>query len=137
MTDKRVELSAGPIAYRDVGEGNPILFLHGFLVNGLLWSKVTPLLPDHRCIVPDWPLGSHAEPMSPDADLDPTAHADLVAEFIRALGLGRVTLVGNDSGGAICQITAARHPELIADARTFVPRDQPERLAELIDKFVS
>ena len=75
---------------------------------------MTPLLEDRfRCIVPDLPLGSHREPMSPDADLSPPGLARIVAGFMEALDLEDVTLVANDTGGAISQITAAHHPERI------------------------
>ena len=111
---KEVELPQGTIRYRESGSGEPIVFVHGLLVNGLLWRKVVPLLEaDFRCIVPDLPLGSHPEPMNPDADLSSPGLAAIVDRFIGALGLDRVTLVANDTGGAIAQITAANHPERI------------------------
>jgi pimeloyl-ACP methyl ester carboxylesterase len=109
-----VKLPQGTIEYRESGEGPPIVFVHGLLVNGLLWRKVTPLLEDRfRCIVPDLPLGSHHTPMSPDADLSPPGLARLIADFLEALELEDVVLVANDTGGAISQITAANHPERI------------------------
>ena len=75
---------------------------------------MTPLLEDRfRCIVPDLPLGSHRAPMKPDADLSPPGLARIVAGFMEALDLEDVTLVANDTGGAISQITAAHHPERI------------------------
>jgi pimeloyl-ACP methyl ester carboxylesterase len=52
--------------------------------------------------------------MRPEADLSPAGLARLVADFLAALELTEVTLVGNDTGGAICQLTAADHPERIA-----------------------
>jgi pimeloyl-ACP methyl ester carboxylesterase len=111
---EEVRLSQGTIRYRDSDSGEPIVFAHGLLVNGLLWRKVVPLLqPDFRCIVPDLPLGSHRLPMEPEADLSPPGLGRIVDEFIGALGLDRVTLVANDTGGAIAQITAANHPERI------------------------
>jgi pimeloyl-ACP methyl ester carboxylesterase len=109
-----VKLPHGTIRYRESGDGPPIVFVHGLLVDGRLWRKVTPLLDDRfRCIVPDLPLGSHHEPMSADADLTPPGLARIVAGFMEALGLEDVTLVANDTGGAISQITAAHHPERI------------------------
>jgi pimeloyl-ACP methyl ester carboxylesterase len=108
------KLSQGTIRYRESGEGPPIVFMHGLLVDGRLWRKVTPLLEsDFRCIVPDLPLGSHPEPMSANADLTPPGLARIVADFLEALELEDVVLVGNDTGGAITQITAANHPERI------------------------
>ena len=109
-----VKIPQGTIRYRESGEGPPIVFVHGLLVDGRLWRKVTPLLEDrYRCIVPDFPLGSHLIPMNPDADLSPPGLARIVAGFLEALDLDGVTLVGNDTGGAISQITAANHPERI------------------------
>jgi pimeloyl-ACP methyl ester carboxylesterase len=109
---EKVELDAGPIAYRDSGTGPAIVFAHGLLVDGTLWRKVTPLLDsDFRCVVPDLPLGSHREPMRADADLTPPGVARIVAEFMDKLGLEDVTLVGNDTGGAISQLVATNHPE--------------------------
>ncbi len=109
-----IKLQQGNIHYREYGEGPPIVFVHGLLVDGRLWRKVTPLLEDDfRCIVPELPLGSHPEPMNPDADLSPPGLARIVAGFLDALDLEDVTLVANDTGGAISQITAAHHPERI------------------------
>ena len=78
----------------------------------MLWRKVAPKLAEkYRCIVPDWPLGAHATPMRPDADLSVPGHARLFAEFLEALDLRGVCVVGNDSGGAIAQLVAAEFPE--------------------------
>jgi pimeloyl-ACP methyl ester carboxylesterase len=90
------------------------VFVHGVLVDGRLWRDVVPLLADRfRCIVPDLPLGSHTAPMAPDADLSPPGVARLVADFVEALDLDDITLVGNDTGGAICQLVVTRHPERV------------------------
>jgi pimeloyl-ACP methyl ester carboxylesterase len=115
MSTKYVDLSAGRIRYRDSGEGPPIVFVHGLLVDGRLWRKVTPGLEgEFRCIVPDLPLGAHTIPMKPDADVTPPGLARLVLEFVEALDLRDVTLVGNDTGGALSQIAVAENPERIA-----------------------
>lgn len=109
-----VRLPQGTIRYRESGSGAPIVFAHGLLVNGRLWDPVAErLAPDFRCIVPDLPLGSHPVPMEPDADLSPPGLAAIVAGFLEALELESVTLVGNDSGGAISQLVATKHPERI------------------------
>jgi pimeloyl-ACP methyl ester carboxylesterase len=109
-----VELPQGPIVYRDLGEGEPLLFVHGLLVDGRLWSGVAEALASgHRCLVPDWPMGSHKRAMKPDADLSPPGTADIIAGFLDALGLDRVTVVGNDTGGAISQIFTGRHPDRV------------------------
>jgi pimeloyl-ACP methyl ester carboxylesterase len=107
-------LPAGTIAYSDSGppDGPVVVFVHGAFVDGTLWRKVVPGLEDtFRCIVPDLPLGAHRTPMNEDADLSPYGLAALIADFIAALELDDVTLVGNDTGGALCQITTTRHPK--------------------------
>jgi pimeloyl-ACP methyl ester carboxylesterase len=109
-----IKLPEGNVHYRESGEGPPIVFVHGLLVDGRLWRKVTPLLEGQfRCIVPEFPLGSHPEPLNPDADLSPPGLARIVAGVLEGLNLENVTLVANDTGGAISQITAANHPERI------------------------
>jgi pimeloyl-ACP methyl ester carboxylesterase len=109
-----VTLPQGTIHYRDTGDGPAVVFVHGLLVDGELWRKVTPLLErDARCIVPDLPLGSHRTAMNPDADLSPAGVARLLGDFLAALDLDDVTLVGNDTGGAICQLVALDHGERV------------------------
>jgi len=66
-----------------------------------------------RAIAPDWPIGAHRLPFGTDADLSPRGIAGLVAELCERLGLEDVTLVGNDSGGVVCQYVAALHPQRV------------------------
>jgi pimeloyl-ACP methyl ester carboxylesterase len=111
-----IDLPEGSIRYRDLGprDAEPIVFVHGLLVDSRLWDGVARRLSgEFRCVLPDWPMGSHELPMQPGADLSPTGQADLVAAAMGELDLGRATVVGNDSGGAISQILATRHPERI------------------------
>jgi pimeloyl-ACP methyl ester carboxylesterase len=117
VTEQRreIQLSAGTIRYREAGEGKPIVFVHGYLVDGRLWDGVVDRLSDgFRCLAPDWPLGAQQVAMNPDADLSPPGIARLIAEFIERLELKDVTIVGNDSGGAISQILAANHPQSLS-----------------------
>jgi pimeloyl-ACP methyl ester carboxylesterase len=110
-----ITLPQGTIHYRDTGgDGPPVVFVHGLLVDGELWRKVTPLLADTaRCIAPDLPLGSHRVAMNADADLSPATVAGMVGDLLAALDLQDVTLVGNDTGGAICQLVALDHGERV------------------------
>jgi pimeloyl-ACP methyl ester carboxylesterase len=112
---KTVELPQGMIGYREVGAGPPVVFVHGLLVNADLWRSVVPTVAaaGHRCLSPDWPLGSHEIPLRPGADVSPAGVADLIGDFLDALELTDVTLVGNDSGGALVQLLMARRPERI------------------------
>jgi pimeloyl-ACP methyl ester carboxylesterase len=95
------------------GDGPPIVFVHGLLVNANLWRKVVPLLDGFTRVTLDMPLGSHLEPMPKGADLSAGALADLIPEAIEALDLSDVTVVANDTGGGLTQIAAVRRPERI------------------------
>jgi pimeloyl-ACP methyl ester carboxylesterase len=107
-----IQLSQGVVRYREQGTGTPIVLIHGLLVNGNVWDRLVPLLARQgRCIVPDLPLGSHSLPMNKEADLSAPGIARLIAEFMDRLELKDVTLVGNDTGGALCQLVAADHRE--------------------------
>ena len=72
------------IRYRDAGEGKPVVFVHGYLVDGRLWDGVVDSLSDRcRCLAPDWPIGSQQMAMNPDADLSPYGIAATIAELPR------------------------------------------------------
>jgi pimeloyl-ACP methyl ester carboxylesterase len=107
------ELPQGRLSYRAAGPPSsprpPVIFLHGLLVDSRLWEPVADRLAAEgvRSYAPALPLGAHARPMNADADLSPQGIALLVGDFIAALGLGNVTIVGNDTGGAICQLMLA------------------------------
>jgi len=111
---REVQLPAGTIRYREAGEGRPVVFVHGVLVDGRLWDGVVDRLSTScRCIAPDWPIGAQQVAMEPDADLTPYGIAAIVDSFLEALDLQDVTIVGNDSGGAMSQVLVTRHPERI------------------------
>ena len=103
---REIELSAGTIEYEDTGGDGPVLvLLHGLMMDASLWDAVmADLSADHRCVAPTLPLGAHRHAMNADADLSLPAIARLAAEFLDRLDLQDVTLVGNDTGGALVQL---------------------------------
>jgi pimeloyl-ACP methyl ester carboxylesterase len=107
------ELPQGSLSYRAVGPPSssrpPVVFLHGLLVDSRLWEPVADRLAAEgiRSYAPTLPLGAHERPMNAGADLSPQGIAGLVGDFIAALGLDNVTIVGNDTGGAIGQLMLA------------------------------
>ena len=112
---REVRIPAGPIRYRETGSGPPMVFVHGIVANGDLWRRVVPeLAGTHRCITPDWPLGAHELGMDPGAGFSLPELASMVGDFLAALELDDVTLVANDTGGAIAQWVATRHAERLA-----------------------
>lgn len=110
---REVGLPQGRVAVFDSGAGEPVLFVHGLLSNANLWRYVVPRLShEFRCVTVDLPFGAHTLAM-PRADLTPPGLAGLVTSVIENLGLGKVTLVGCDNGGAICQMVVATRPDLV------------------------
>jgi len=103
---RQIELSAGTIEYSDTGGDRPVLvLLHGLMMDASLWDgPMADLSADHRCVAPTLPLGAHRHAMRAGADLSLPGIARLVAEFLDRLDLQDVTLVGNDTGGALVQL---------------------------------
>jgi pimeloyl-ACP methyl ester carboxylesterase len=94
------------------------VFVHGLLVDARLWEPVAERLASAgiRSYAPTLPLGSHQRPMNADADLSPQGVAKLVLDFVQALDLSDVLIVGNDTGGAICQLVLAADTSRISAA---------------------
>jgi pimeloyl-ACP methyl ester carboxylesterase len=107
-----IDLPHGTLHYHQAGSGSPIVFLHGYLMGANLWGPVVQLLAgEFRCITPELPFGAHPTPMRPGADLSSAGVGRLAADFLQGLDLHQAILIGNDSGGAIAQVVAARHPQ--------------------------
>src|SRR5215470_12045685 len=105
-TRHSVRTPSGLISYTEQGTGPVALFVHGVLLNGHLWRHQLEDLSDvRRCIAVD--LLAHGDTeISADQDVSVTANANMLMEFLDALKIDKVDLVGNDSGGGIAQIFA-------------------------------
>lgn len=114
-----IDLPHGTVNYRVAGPLDagvpPIVFVHGFLVNATLWTRTADALAavGMRSYAPDWPLGSHQIAIKATADQSPRGVARQIAAFLEALELEDVTLVGNDTGGALCQFVLDTDPSRI------------------------
>src|SRR6266849_6320253 len=110
---RSVQTTSGLISYTEQGSGPVALFVHGVLLNGYLWRHQLEDLSDvRRCIAVD--LLAHGDTeIAPDQDVSVTANAKMLKEFLDALNIDQVDLVGNDSGGGIAQIFAALNPERV------------------------
>jgi len=126
------------ISYVDAGAGPTAVFVHGVGTNALLWRNVIEQVGDaRRGVALDLPL--HGEsPARPDQDFTLGGLADVVEEFCAALDLTDIDLVAHDTGGAIAQIFAARHPERLhsfvltnCDAHDNIPPDAFKPTVEL------
>ena len=110
---RSVEIPSGRISYLDQGNGPIALFVHGVLLNSHLWRHQLAGLSDiRRCIAVD--LLAHGDTeIAPSQDVSVRANAKMLEEFLDALAIDQVDLVGNDSGAGIAQIFAATHPQRI------------------------
>jgi pimeloyl-ACP methyl ester carboxylesterase len=110
---RSVSTPSGRIAYVEVGQGPVALFVHGVLLNSHLWRHQLSELADiRRCIAVD--LLAHGDTeIAPAQDVSVTANAKMLVQFLDALGIDAVDLVGNDSGGGIAQIFAAENPSRV------------------------
>ena len=137
-----VELSAGTIEYEDTGGTGPVVLLtHGVAMNGSLWDKVVAeLRADHRCVVPNLPLGGHRRAMRAGADLSMRGIARLIAELMERLDLRGVTLAMNDWGGPQLLVSEGRDERVarlvISSCEAFdnVPPGLPGRMLGLSAK---
>jgi pimeloyl-ACP methyl ester carboxylesterase len=110
---RSVATPSGRISYLEQGAGPTALFVHGVLLNGHLWRYQLAELSDiRRCIALD--LLAHGETeIAPNQDVSVTANAEMIRQFLDALKIDQVDLVGNDSGGGIAQIFAALYPDRV------------------------
>lgn len=134
-----IEVLDSFMAYQEVGEGDPILFLHGNPMSSFLWRNVVPHVQDlGRCIAPDLiGMGDSGRPASSDYRYE--THRAYLDAFCEALNLReRVVLVGHDWGGALGFDWAQRHSNAtkgIAYGETLVHPtvgDEPPERAELV-----
>src|SRR3984885_15126439 len=112
-TKRNVQTPSGRISYTEQGSGPVALFVHGVLLNDHLWRhQQAGLSGVRRTIAVD--LLAHGDTeIAADQDVSVTANAKMVNEFLDALNIDKVDLVGNDSGGGIVQIFAALYPERV------------------------
>ncbi|MEO8670290.1 MAG: alpha/beta hydrolase [Tahibacter sp.] len=113
MPRQSVDTRSGRISYREEGSGPVALFVHGVLLNGHLWRHQLAHLSDiRRCIAVD--LLAHGDTeVAADVGVSVTDNANMLRQFLDALNIAQVDLVGNDSGGGIAQIFAALHPQYV------------------------
>jgi pimeloyl-ACP methyl ester carboxylesterase len=108
-----VATRAAEVSYVEVGAGPPALFVHGIATNAYVWHDLIGHLADvRRCIAIDLPLHGRST-ARPEQEMTIGAFADVVAEVCQRLDLTDVDLVAHDTGGAIAQVFAARHPRLL------------------------
>ncbi|MCV7172346.1 alpha/beta fold hydrolase [Mycobacterium manitobense] len=105
-----MELHGERVAYRDAGEGETLLLIHGMAGSSQTWREVMPRLSRHyRVIAPDM-LG-HGQSGKPRTDYSLGAFAVWLRDFLDELGVESVTIVGHSLGGGIAMQFLYQHPE--------------------------
>jgi 2-hydroxymuconate-semialdehyde hydrolase len=123
LEHRTAAISSGAMAYVDMGQGDPVLLLHGFPTSSFLWRREAWLLAQRmRVIAPDL-LGYGLSDKPVGADLSEPAQAGYVRELLEQLDLGRVAVAGHDVGGVISLLLALDAPDL--DVKALVLLDSP------------
>ncbi len=106
------DLSQARVRYVDVGEGSPVVFLHGFGSSLESWSNVIPeVAEEHRAIALD--LKGFGWSGRPEGDYSPTAQARLVFELLDRLGIDRAAIVAHSWGSSVALQMAHQQPDRV------------------------
>lgn len=108
-----LQVTDATITLDDVGEGLPVLLLHGFPATRYLWSRVAPLLAaGFRVLVPDL-VGYGASDAPAGVRIDMASQARWLLEALDALGVARAVVVAHDVGSAAAQLMVTGAPQRI------------------------
>lgn len=109
--EKSIEVPGGTLTYIEAGSGIPVVFVQGMWISSGLWDDTVKALNGKaKTYQVEWPIGGHRIPFK-GADLSPHGVAYIVLDFIEKMDLENVVLVGNDTGGAVCQlVVTSKHP---------------------------
>lgn len=122
------ELKTPWIHYVTLGQGTPLMLVHGFPLNHTIWNETAALLEDGaQVILPDLP-GHGQSPVVEPVSMD--SMADGLAAILDALGIEKVVLAGQSMGGYVCLAFARRHPQRLAGLGlvcTQAAADSPEK----------
>ncbi len=128
------------LAYREEGEGEPVVFLHGGAMDLRTWAEQLPAVGrSYRAIAYSRRFARPNEPIDAEA-IDPVLqHVEDLVAFLHEIDAKPAHLVGNSGGGLVCLHTALRHPDLVRSlvleepaAVTLFAPSMPPRLADLL-----
>ncbi|KAF3888809.1 MULTISPECIES: alpha/beta fold hydrolase [Nostocales] len=110
--NSRRKLSQGLLFWREIGTGIPVVFLHGSWNDSSQWVSLMELLSSHfHCFAPD--LFGFGESERPNIHHSIDLHVECLAEFLQALKLERVYLVGHSLGSWIAASYSLKYPEQV------------------------
>lgn len=110
---KFADTPSGRIAYVEQGSGPAAVFIHGVIVNGYLWRQQLDALSDLRRVIAIDLMGHGWTEAKAGQDLTFDGQAQMLLEFLDALGTDKADVVANDSGTGVAQVFAAKHPERV------------------------
>lgn len=112
-TENHTYIDGYKIAFREQGEGSPVILIHGIPTNSLMWREIIPrLAKNHRVIAPDMlNYGQSEKPHSADVSIN--AQSCMIVKLMDALGVRRADVVAHDIGGGVAQLIAVNYPEKV------------------------
>jgi len=114
---KFVDVNGVKARYYEAGAGEPMLLIHGGSTGGSstanVWSRNIPGLAKRFHVFAIDRLGSGLSGNPADHDYGNAAQVEFVFQFIKAMKLSQIHLVGHSAGGAVALYTAIAHPELV------------------------
>lgn len=124
--DDYLGVGEGEAAYRRVGSGPDVLFVHGWPVSGATFRRLLPYLVDHiTCHIIDFP-GAGSSRFDAATSLSIAQHIETVRRVVDLLGFERIAVVGHDSGGLIARHAMAGDRRL--RAMGLIDTEQPQGL---------
>src|SRR5438445_2680407 len=121
-----VQVGDHRIVYSEGGQGEPVVLLHGFGASADSWNRFAKSLTNrYRVIAPDQP-GWGASTRLETASYGYPAQVERLHQFLSALGLKRVHLVGHSMGGFIASAYAARYPDELITLGLIAPHGMTE-----------
>jgi len=112
VSNSRIRLSQGQLFWREIGQGQTLVFLHGSWWTGEQWNNVIPLLsPHHHCLIPD--LLGFGESGQPQPTSSVATQVKGLAEFLAFLRVNECILVGQSLGAWVAATYALEYPDQI------------------------
>lgn len=133
--ERLLDVGAGEVAYRKVGSGPDVLFVHGWPVSGATFRTLLPYLAEHvTCHLIDLP-GAGSSRFDAATTLTIRQHIQSVRRVVDLLGLRQVAVVGHDSGGMIARHALADDPRL--RAMGLIDTEQPGHVSWRFRSFLA
>lgn len=114
MEYQTTEVDGVPIRWLEVGEGFPVVFVHGIPASAGLWRHVIPKVSGVRCLAFEMVGYGRSIPAGVGRDISVAKQADYLLGWLRKLDIQRAILVGHDLGGGVVQIAAVRDRSICA-----------------------